>query len=167
MANTTNQGHQVKDRVKDAASTAYDKTKDAASTAFDKTKDAASTAYDKTKDAASAAYDKASEFASQAADRASDMAHRAGERADSAAASVGSGMKSLAGSVRDNTPNSGMLGSASDKVADTLEGAGRYLEDRGLSGMADDLTGLIKRNPIPAVLIGIGIGYLIARSTRS
>jgi len=156
MANTTNQGHQVKDRAKDAANTAYDKTKDAASTAYDKTKDMASTAYDK-----------ASDLASQAADRAGDIASRAGERADNAASSVGSGMKSLAGTVRDNTPNSGMLGTASDRAADALEGAGRYLEDRGLSGIADDMAGLIKRNPIPAVLIGIGIGFLIARSTRS
>jgi len=134
MATTTNHGQQVKDRVKDAAGTAYDK---------------------------------ASEFASQAADKASDVASKAGEKADNAAASVGGGLKSLAGSVRENAPHSGMLGTASEKVAETLESGGRYLEDKGLSGMADDVAGLIKRNPIPAVLIGIGIGYLIARSTRS
>jgi hypothetical protein len=33
--------------------------------------------------------------------------------------------------------------------------------------MADDLSGVIRRNPIPALLIGIGIGFLLARSTRS
>jgi F0F1-type ATP synthase assembly protein I len=35
-----------------------------------------------------------------------------------------------------------------------------------LTGIADDLTGVIKRNPIPAVLVGIGIGYLIAHALR-
>jgi len=76
-------------------------------------------------------------------------------------------MRSLAGQVREHSPNSGVLGSAGDRVAEGLEGAGRYLEDKGLAGMSDDLAGVIKRNPIPAVLIGIGIGYLIACSTRS
>jgi hypothetical protein len=33
--------------------------------------------------------------------------------------------------------------------------------------MAEDLTDLIKRNPIPAVLIGVGIGFLLAQLTRS
>jgi hypothetical protein len=31
--------------------------------------------------------------------------------------------------------------------------------------MGEDLTNLIRRNPLPAVLVGIGIGYLLARAT--
>jgi hypothetical protein len=143
MATTTNQGQQMKEKAKDAANTAVDKASDFASKAADK----------------------ASSFASQAADKASDFASKAGERADDAASSVGSGMKNLAGTVRENTPNSGMLGAASEQVASGLEAGGKYLQDKGLSGMGDDLTGLIKNHPIPAVLIGIGIGYLIACST--
>jgi hypothetical protein len=60
-----------------------------------------------------------------------------------------------------------MLGSATRTVADTLEGAGKYLEDKNLSGMMDDVTGLIKRNPIPAVLLGLGIGFLVGRALSS
>jgi len=145
MATTTNHGQQVKDKAKDAANTAIDKAGDFASKAADK----------------------AGDFAQRAGEKASDFAHQAGERADSAASSVGSGMKNLAGTVREHTPNSGMLGTASEKVAEGLEAGGKYLEDKGLSGVGDDIAGLIKRNPIPAVLIGIGIGYLIACSTRS
>jgi uncharacterized membrane-anchored protein YhcB (DUF1043 family) len=33
--------------------------------------------------------------------------------------------------------------------------------------MTDDLTNLIRRNPIPALFVGIGIGFLLARVTRS
>jgi ElaB/YqjD/DUF883 family membrane-anchored ribosome-binding protein len=29
--------------------------------------------------------------------------------------------------------------------------------------MAEDLTDLIKKNPIPAVLVGIGVGFLLAQ----
>jgi hypothetical protein len=60
-----------------------------------------------------------------------------------------------------------MLGSATRAVADGLEGTGKYLEDKNLSGMMDDMTGLIKRNPIPAVLLGLGIGFLVGRALSS
>ncbi|MFO0840796.1 MAG: hypothetical protein U0797_00135 [Gemmataceae bacterium] len=152
---TTNQGQQVKDRAKDAANTAIDKASDFASKAADKAGDFASKAADR-----------AGNIASQAADKAGEYASKAGERADNAASSVGTGMKNLADTVRENLPHSGMLGGAAEQVASGLESGGRYLEDRGLSGIGDDLSGLIKNHPIPAVLIGIGIGYLIACSTN-
>jgi len=60
-----------------------------------------------------------------------------------------------------------MLGSAANRVADTLESGGKYLEQEGLSGMAGDLTDLVKKNPIPALLIAVAVGVLIARATRS
>jgi len=80
---------------------------------------------------------------------------------------VGSGMSSAAESIRQHTPDSGMLHNAADRVAETLDSGGRYLREEGLTGMAGDLTDLIKRNPIPALLIGICLGALIARATRS
>jgi ElaB/YqjD/DUF883 family membrane-anchored ribosome-binding protein len=60
-----------------------------------------------------------------------------------------------------------MLGSATQTVADAIEGTGKYIEDKNLSGMMDDVTGLIKRNPVPAVLIGLGIGFLVGRVLSS
>jgi len=155
MATTTNHGQQqVKDKAKDAANTAIDKTSDFAS----KTADKAS-------NFASQVGDKASNLAHQVGDKASEYASQAGQKADNAASSVGSGMKNLADTVREHSPHGGMLGSASEQVASGLEAGGKYLEDKGLSGIGDDLTCLIKKNPIPAVLIGIGIGYLIASAT--
>jgi ABC-type transporter Mla subunit MlaD len=120
---------------------------------------------DKAKDAANTAIDKASDFAQRAGEKAGDLAHQAGERADTAASSVGTGMKNLAGTVREHTPQGGMLGAASERVAEGLEAGGKYLEDKGLSGVGEDFAGLIRRNPIPAVLIGIGLGFLIASAT--
>ena len=49
----------------------------------------------------------------------------------------------------------------------TLENTGKYLEEEGLSGIASDVTALIKRNPIPALFIGIGVGFLLARACTS
>jgi len=122
---------------------------------------------EKAKDAASDVATKASEMASSAAPGVGSAATAVGEKAEQGVAAVGSGMKSLAGTIRENAPQTGVMGTASCKVADTLESSGRYLEEEGLSGIGEDVTSLIRRNPIPAVLIGIGIGFLIARSTRS
>jgi hypothetical protein len=167
MANTTNQGQATRDKVKDTVSSAAEKTKDAAHTAVDRASDYASQAADKAGDFASRAADKASSLASQAADKARDFASAAGDKADSATSSVGHGMRTAAEGLRERLPSEGMLGAASSSVADTLESGGRYLEEKGLSGVAEDMTGLIRRNPIPAVLIALGLGFLLARATRS
>jgi hypothetical protein len=113
------------------------------------------------------AAEKAKEVAAAAAQKAGDAASFIGEKAEQATAGVGCGMESLAGTVREHTPVSGMLHSAGEAVASTLESGGRFLQQEGLKGMAEDFTGLIRRNPIPAVLVGIGLGFLIARATRS
>jgi hypothetical protein len=105
--------------------------------------------------------------ASAVAEKASDAASYVGKKAEDATSAVGSGMKSLAGTIRENMPHEGVLGSAGGAVADTLESGGKYLAEHGLSGIGEDITGLIRRNPIPAVLIGIGVGFLLARATRN
>jgi hypothetical protein len=119
------------------------------------------------KGAATAAMDTAREMASTAGKKASEAASYVGQRAEDATSSVGGGMKSLAGTIRENAPREGMLGSASSAVASTLESGGRYLQEHGLSGIGDDLTHMIRRNPVPSLLIAVGVGFLIARATRS
>jgi hypothetical protein len=99
-------------------------------------------------------------------EKASDLACEAGHQAERAVGAVGSGMQSLAENIRAHSPESGVVGSAAATVADTLERGGRYVETEGLRGMAEDLTNLIRRNPIPALLIGVGLGFLLARVTR-
>jgi hypothetical protein len=122
---------------------------------------------EKAKEVVSSVADKAKDAASSVSHRAGEVASTVGHKAEDATSAVGSSMKSLASTIRESGPHGGMMGSATSTVADTLESGGRYLEEHGLRGMADDLTHVIRRNPIPAVLIGIGLGYMIARATRS
>jgi hypothetical protein len=138
-----------------------------AQTQNDKSKFGGEHMADQAKVVANAAIDTAKDVAAAAAKKAGEAASCIGHKAEDATSTVGGGMKSLAGSIREHTPREGMLGHATSAVADTLESGGRYLQEHGLSGVGEDVTGLIRRNPIPAVLIGIGIGYLIARATRS
>jgi len=145
MASVTNQIQNVKDKAKDTASTVADKARDVVSNVADR----------------------AGDVAHKAAEKAGQYASAAGDKADNAVESVGGSLKSFAGTLRENLPHQGMLGGATESVAGALESGGRYLEDKGLSGIGADVTDLIKRNPVPAVLLALGLGYLIARSTRS
>jgi len=110
--------------------------------------------------------DQAKDLAQAGVEKAKDLASSAGQMADKATASVGSGIESLGSTVRENTPHSGVMGAAASTVANTLEGTGRYLKEEGLSGMVEDVTDVIKRNPMAAVLIAVGFGFLLARITR-
>jgi len=133
----------------------------------ERAQDLANTAAEKGKEVAAGVVEKAKDVAGTAAKTASEFASTVGHKAEDAACAVGGSMKSLAGNIRENLPREGAIGTASSAVADTLESSGRYLQEEGFSGMAEDLTNMIRRNPIPALLLGIGIGFLLARSTRS
>jgi len=130
-------------------------------------KDQAQEYGDRAKEQATSATEKAKEAAAQVGQAASNTASAIGHKAEDMTAAAGRGMQSLGEKVRAKGPESGVLGTATEKVAGGLESAGNYLEEKNLSGMAEDLTGMIRRNPIPALLIGIGLGFLLARTLRS
>ena len=142
--------------VKDAVHNVADKAKDTAHNVADKARDAAHTVADSTRD-----------MASQAGQAVSSAASAVGKKAEDWTAAAGHKVESLGDSVRHQGPNSGVLGKASEGLAEGLESVGGYMSDKNLSGMMGDVTDLIKRNPIPALLVGLGIGYLLGKSLRS
>jgi isopentenyl phosphate kinase len=145
--------------------------KDQANQAVDKGREAASHAGEAVSHAASAVgqavAQKAGEFGHTVAEKASEVGSTIGHKAEDATAAAGRGMENLADKVRDNAPQSGVLGNAGRSVASALDTAGHYVEDKNLSGMMQDVTALVKRNPIPALLIGLGVGFLIGRALSS
>jgi ElaB/YqjD/DUF883 family membrane-anchored ribosome-binding protein len=150
----------------------HDKSKDLASTVSrdasdvkNKAADLGTAAMHQAKDTASHLAGQAKDAMSAAGNRLSDAANYAGQRADDATSSVGGSMRSLAGQVRQNAPQEGMLGSAAGAAASALDRTGQYIQDQGLSGMTEDFTNIVRRNPIPALLIGVAVGFLIARAT--
>ncbi len=134
--------------------------------AADRAKDMASTLADKAKTTAGYAADKAKEAAGQVPQQVQGLAKDAGRKADEATGYVGGSMRSAAETVRTKGPHEGVLGSATSATANALENTGKYLEDEKLSGMAADVAGLIRRNPVPALLLAAGVGFLIGRSLR-
>jgi len=145
--------------------TAYQDFSKTAQNAGNKAQDTANDLGNKAKDAANDTANKAKDMASSVSQKVGDAASFVGQKAEDATSAMGAGMKSLGGTIRENLPRTGMAGTASSAVADTLESGGRYLQEHGLGGIGSDLTTLIRRNPIPALLIGIGTGFLLARAT--
>lgn len=144
-----------------------DKAGEIAKNVGDKAGDMARHAAEEAKGLVGAATEKASEAASFVGHKAGDAAKFIGEKADSATDALGSSMEQLGHTIRDKSPKDGIIGQTGQAVASTLESGGRYLEEHNLQQMGDDITGMIRRHPVPALLIGIGIGFLVARATRS
>lgn len=121
---------------------------------------------DKAQNAAENVRDKAQDIAGDVKDRAQHLGTQAVDKADAATTTVGEKMTDAAQTIRERAPVSGPVADAADTAADTLQRAGNYLQQQDLSDMRADLEGIIRRHPMEALLVGLGLGYLLARSTR-
>jgi hypothetical protein len=119
--------------------------------------------FDKVKEAGAQAVDKAKEAAVSVGEMASQAVSAVGLKADELASTAGADIKKFGDNLREKAPHEGVIGHASQAVADTIKGGGRYLEEAKLSGMADDVTHLIVKHPMPAVLICLGVGFMLGR----
>ena len=63
--------------------------------------------------------------------------------------------------------DSDVVNTATEYAQEAWESGSRYWQEHSVKDMADDLAGVIRRNPIPALLVGIGLGFILARSLRS
>jgi len=155
------------DKAKDAVHSATDHAKDAASHAGQAASSLAGQAKDAASNFAGQAANTASHLAGQAKDAVSGAASTAGKKAEEWVGEAGKSVGQFADSLRHAGPDHGVLGKASSAVAEGMESAGHYMQDKNLSGMMDDVTDLIKRNPIPALLVGLGVGFLLGKAMRS
>lgn len=119
-------------------------------------------AKDKAKNAADTVEDKAKGIAGKVADAAQgakqageNMLHRAGE---------------MAGQARDKVE--GWAGDARDTLGNVGEKAQRWAGDayeataESVSDFGNEVTSLVRKHPLPALLIGFGVGLLLGRTMR-
>lgn len=104
------------------------------------------------------------------------MAHRNGakqaheKRAALAAAEKIEAKKTRArasGGGRPEEEATGAFGSGIQALSEQLASGGRYLADTGLGGLTDDVAQLIRKYPFSAVLLGFGVGCLLARALKA
>ena len=121
----------------------------------------------KARDATASVGEMASHAVSAVGAMASQAACDVGKRADDLTASAGAGIQGLGEKFGKNAPHTGMLGDASQAVARSVKEGGQYLEGAKLSGITEDIAHVIRRNPIPAVLIAIGLGWFVASKLKN
>ena len=119
------------------------------------------------KKAAESVGDMASHATAAVGAMANKAACDATKMADDLTAKAGAGIHGLGDQIAKATPHEGMVGSASQAVARTVKEGGEYLEHAKLSGMTEDIAKMVQRNPIPAVFLAIGLGWIVARSMRN
>jgi len=105
-------------------------------------------------------------FAGDVKQTAEGAASSAATIASQPISAVGERIGSLADVIREKAPHEGAVGTAATTVAEKLDAAGSYLQAKNLDHMMGDLSGVLRRYPVPSLLVGLGIGYLLARSTR-
>lgn len=124
-------------------------------------------ALEQAKDAGSQAVGKAKEAIGAVSAAAGHAATAAGKKADELTASAGTGIKKLGDVISHQAPQEGVAGAAAQAVAGSMKRGGQYLEDAKLSGMTEDMAQMIRQNPMPAVLIAVGVGFFLGRALRS
>jgi len=96
----------------------------------------------------------------RAADTAKDAASRVGDVAQGAVESAGKMASDAASFIGKKAE------SAAKSVAGTVESGAHYLSEHSISEMGGDVANLIRKNPVPALLIAVGVGFLFARAIR-
>jgi uncharacterized protein YjbJ (UPF0337 family) len=98
--------------------------------------------------------------------KAQELGSTATNKANEAATVVGEKLGSLANVIREKAPQEGAVAPAVKTVVDGLESASSYLREKKFEHLAKDVTELVRAYPVQSLLIGVGVGYLLARRTR-
>lgn len=86
-------------------------------------------------------------------ERAAEYGHRAEDRFNQTTTSVGSGVQRFSQSVE----------RGGHATAERIGRVGSYLQERDLRTMSEDLTEVIRHNPMKSIAVGVGIGFVFGR----
>jgi ElaB/YqjD/DUF883 family membrane-anchored ribosome-binding protein len=78
---------------------------------------------------------------------------------------LGESMRRTATRVRESSPHE-KVREVANKLADTMENTGVYLEEKGFQSIVDDAVRLIKRHPTQTLMIGLAIGFFLTLRSR-
>lgn len=120
--------------------------------------DTAQNVKDKVTDAASTAKQRVSETARQATDKIDEKRGPAADALESAASTIHEKAEDL--------PGGETVRSVAHSAAERLESTAGYIRGHDVRSMMSDVEEIVKRNPGPALLIAVGIGFLIGRAFR-
>lgn len=106
--------------------------------------------------------DKTGRIVARMSVKAREFGETAAKKANQAAPLIGGKVKSLASAIREKAPRQGKIGTTATKVAGGLESASYYLQEKKFDHLGEDFRGLVRRYPLQSILVGLGLGFLLA-----
>lgn len=79
---------------------------------------------------------------------------------------VSEGLKATARTIRQSGPQEGQMGVANSAIAQTFSNSANYLDNKGFEGILSDLGTVIGKNPVAAVIVGVGLGFLLGQTSK-
>jgi|GEM_PF-6511767 len=76
---------------------------------------------------------------------------------------ISEGVGALADYIPERAPTMKELGDVVESVVKAFEGGSRYLSERDIPEIAEDVTQLIRRYPIRSLWVGLSLGFLVGR----
>jgi len=110
--------------------------------------------------------DKTGRVVARMSARAREFGATAAKKGNEAAPVIGEKVKSLASAIREKAPREGKIGTTATKVACGLESASYYLQEKKFDHLGEDFKGLVRRYPLQSLLVGLGLGFLLARRSK-
>jgi uncharacterized protein YjbJ (UPF0337 family) len=110
--------------------------------------------------------DKTGRVVARMSAKAREFGATAAKKANEAAPVIGEKVKSLASAIREKAPRQGKIGTTATKVAGGLESASYYLQEKKFEHLGEDVKGLVRRYPLQSLLVGLGLGFLLARRSK-
>lgn len=120
---------------------------------------------DKAQHIAGDVQEKAQHVAGDVQEKAAQLGEKATDQINSAMTSAGQQLNSLAQTVREKAPD-GQIRDLAANTAGALERSASYLENADLNAVRGDLESIIRKHPVESVVVGLGVGFLLARSMR-
>ncbi len=143
-----------------------DKIRETGHKAAEKADQAASTVRNQTHRSSEQAEDVAGRLHSTSASDVKEMAQEKqrelSARADETMTSTGQRMTSMAQTIREKAPQ-GQAGEFAGHAANALEQSGDYLQHANPDKVRSDLETTIRQHPIQSLLVGAGVGFILAR----
>jgi hypothetical protein len=106
--------------------------------------------------------DKADAVAGTVREKAGEVGTQASAKINDVMSGTGQQLSSLAQAIRKHTTKN-PVDNATNATADALERSGHYLQDQDVDGIRGGLEKMIRRYPIPALLISAGVSFVLAR----
>lgn len=111
--------------------------------------------------------DKIADAASKVKERASEFGRSAAQKVDESRGGTAATLKSGADSLRSGAQNSGQaISDVANQTAEKIESTANYIRDHDFRAMLGDIEQVVRRNPTPALIGAVGLGFLLGAALR-